>query len=335
MEYEVSIEEEVANISMKRPHVVVLGAGASRAACPNGDKNGNKLPLMSDFSEIVGLNSLFKKWGLDPKENFENVFSDLFESNETDKIELLQKHIQSYFGSLELPNTPTIYDYLVLSLREKDIVATFNWDPFLMHAWLRSRRAGLSLPKLLFLHGNVAIGYCQNHRFIGRTDQVCPECKETFTPTPLLYPIKQKNYENNEFISNQWKSLQDAFKDAFMITIFGYSGPKSDEAAIKLMKEAWGDKLVRRYEQTTFITKDRKRQIFKNWNHFIHTHHYDIYRDFFESWIAKHPRRTGEAFWNALFENKFIQDNPAPRNLTLLKLYEWYGTFTDAEEIGH
>jgi len=25
---------------MKKPHIVILGAGASRAVCPNGDKNG-------------------------------------------------------------------------------------------------------------------------------------------------------------------------------------------------------------------------------------------------------------------------------------------------------
>ena len=31
------------------PHVVLLGAGASRAVCTNGDKHGRKLPLMSDL----------------------------------------------------------------------------------------------------------------------------------------------------------------------------------------------------------------------------------------------------------------------------------------------
>jgi len=32
-EHEVSIDEEIDNVSMKRPHVVILGAGASRATC--------------------------------------------------------------------------------------------------------------------------------------------------------------------------------------------------------------------------------------------------------------------------------------------------------------
>ena len=39
-----------------------------------------------------------------------------------------------YFSSLALPEHPSIYDYLVLGLRPKDVIATFNWDPFLMLA---------------------------------------------------------------------------------------------------------------------------------------------------------------------------------------------------------
>ncbi|MBS3101438.1 hypothetical protein J4204_04850 [Candidatus Woesearchaeota archaeon] len=57
---EISIEQEVNQVSMNRPHVVVLGAGASRATCPDGDKNGKKLPLMSDFVKILGLKFINK-----------------------------------------------------------------------------------------------------------------------------------------------------------------------------------------------------------------------------------------------------------------------------------
>jgi hypothetical protein len=32
------------------PHVVILGAGASAATCPNGDRNKIKLPVMRDFT---------------------------------------------------------------------------------------------------------------------------------------------------------------------------------------------------------------------------------------------------------------------------------------------
>jgi len=36
------------------PHVVILGAGASKAAFPDGDKNRNPLPLLDDLPNIVG-----------------------------------------------------------------------------------------------------------------------------------------------------------------------------------------------------------------------------------------------------------------------------------------
>src|SRR5436190_220154 len=38
--------EEIAQVKVQRPHVVILGAGASLASLPNGDKNGKSLPLM-------------------------------------------------------------------------------------------------------------------------------------------------------------------------------------------------------------------------------------------------------------------------------------------------
>ena len=71
MDLDVSIEQEVADVQMSRPHVIVLGAGASRATCPNGDKYDRILPLMKDFTEVIGLSSLISSWGIDPKQNFE------------------------------------------------------------------------------------------------------------------------------------------------------------------------------------------------------------------------------------------------------------------------
>lgn len=37
-----------------RPHVVLLGAGATMAAIPNGDKNGRKSSVMNNFIEELG-----------------------------------------------------------------------------------------------------------------------------------------------------------------------------------------------------------------------------------------------------------------------------------------
>jgi hypothetical protein len=54
----------------------------------------------------------------------------------------------------KLPNEPTIYDHLVLSLRPKDLIATFNWDPFLYQAFVRNGHVG-DMPYLAFLHGTM------------------------------------------------------------------------------------------------------------------------------------------------------------------------------------
>jgi hypothetical protein len=332
-DHEVSAEQEVANSKMGRPHIVVLGAGASRANCPNGDKNGKVLPLMQDFTETLGLKALLAEWDIDPDQNFEEIFSDLHEKKEVEKIEKLQKLIEKYFDELELPDRPTMYDHLVLSLRGKDIIATFNWDPLLMQAYLRNKQAGLSLPKLAFLHGNIRVGYCEKDKISGLSGIRCRKCGELYKTPPLLYPIKQKNYAADFFIANEWKLLKWGFENAFMITIFGYSGPKTDTEAINAMKEAWGDKYQRSMEQTSFITTQSEDDVCKNWEPFIHTHHYEIDNDFYSSWIANHPRRTGEAYINQYVEAKYISNNPIPRDLDFPELWKWYSQFEIAEEI--
>lgn len=328
-EHEVSIEQEVADTKMGKPHVVVLGAGASRATCPTGDKNKKQLPLMRDFAEIVGIESVLKQWNIDPYQNFEKIFSDLYEQAENEKIKQIENIVEGYFERLELPDHPTIYDHLILSLRDKDLIATFNWDPLLIQAYLRNKEAGLGLPKLAFLHGNIRIGYCEHDKITGLYDAQCRKCGNLYKRAPLLYPIKKKDYADNIFISNEWKQLQHGFENAFMITIFGYSGPKTDEAAISAMKKAWGDKSKRSMEQTAFITTQTEDEVSKNWGQFIHTHHYEVHSDFYDSWIANHPRRTGEAYLNQYLEAKFIDNNPIPRDANFNELWEWYKQFKE------
>lgn len=328
---EVSIEQEVVDVKMGRPHVVVLGAGASRAVCLNGDKNNKVLPLMKDFTEVVGLKPLLNNWGINSKQNFEEIFSDLYEKSENDKIARIENAVEKYFDQLELSDKPTVYDHLVLSLREKDLIATFNWDPLLMHAYLRNSNAGLKLPQLAFLHGNIRAGYCEKDKVAGLAHMRCGKCGETYKRMPLLYPIKKKDYAKDLFIANEWKKLKWGFENAFMITIFGYSGPKTDTEAINAMKKAWGDKNHRAMEQTTFITPQSDDEVSKNWEPFIHTHHYEIDADFYNSWIANHPRRTGEAYLNQYLEAKFITNNPIPRDIDFKALWKWFEQFNNAE----
>ncbi len=331
MDYDLTVEEEVNQIKFKTPHVVILGAGASRATCPKGDKNGIKLPLMKDFVDIVGLRYLLEKWNINPNENFEEIYSDIDDRNQKRKITKIQDLIKKYFSKIALPDKPTIYDHLVLSLRKKDLIATFNWDPLLIQAYLRNRSAGLSLPEIVFLHGNIRIGYCEKDKILGLVEERCKQCDMLFKNIPLLYPIKKKDYAKNPYITNAWEKLKRGLKHASMITIFGYSAPQTDQEAFEAMKGAWGDKDKRKLEQTEFITKQKKVCVRKKWDQFIHTHHYCVHNNFYNSWIAHHPRRTVEAYWNVFMEVKNIDKNSIPKDLNFPRLWKWYEKFKEAE----
>ena len=127
-----TVEDERAGVFVGRSHLVVLGTGASRAAFPAGDRNGKTLPLMADFVDTLQLRELLNDWSVNPDRNFEEIFSGIYESGNTDRIKILQTCVEDYFGGLQIGDKPTIYDHLVLSLRKKDYIATFNWDPLLL-----------------------------------------------------------------------------------------------------------------------------------------------------------------------------------------------------------
>src|SRR5438552_18625012 len=105
---------------MFRPHVVVLGAGASRATCPAGDGTGRILPLMADLVDVLGLRCRLTQWGINPSRNFEEIFSELHAQGREGQIAELQSVVEAYFEGIVLPENPTIYDHLILSLREHD-----------------------------------------------------------------------------------------------------------------------------------------------------------------------------------------------------------------------
>src|SRR3990167_6965535 len=170
--------DEINQVDFYKPHLVILGAGASLAALPDGDKNGKRIPLMNNLIKVLDLEKFLVSHGINfYGDNFEDLYSSLYD--DPHKINLcseLENNIYNYFSSLELPEKSTIYDYLILSLREKDVIATFNWDPFLIQA-LRRNRIGIKPPRILFLHGNVMSGYCLKDNVAGVSGNRCSICK--------------------------------------------------------------------------------------------------------------------------------------------------------------
>jgi hypothetical protein len=98
------------------------------------------------------------------------------------------------------------------------------------------------------------------------------------------------------------------------------------------MKDAWGDVYSRELEEIEIIDIKDEDQLRETWSDFIHSHHYTTCNDFYESFIAKHPRRTCEAMWNQLMECKFISDHDIPRNYQFEELYSWMQPLFDVEK---
>jgi hypothetical protein len=322
-------------------HVVILGAGASVASTlRNPLSNGKKLPLMNNFIETVGLTDIIDTIPNHIKsDNFEILYSNLYlDDPKSKQIKEIEKRVYNYFTSLKLPDEPTVYDYLVLSLRPRDLIATFNWDPFLYQAWSRNLHVG-DRPYIAFLHGNVAIGYNKTDKRCGPVGMYAKATKNYMSPTRLLFPVTQKNYNDDEFIKSQWAMLEDFLSDknVKLVTVFGYGAPDTDVEAMQLMHKAWGGGSVRNMEQFEIIDVRSENEVVSQWNKFIESHHYDYVTNFFESSLANNPRRTSESYFQHIepmtINEAFSASNPVPKDFKALKeLWNWFKPLVVAEE---
>ena len=321
-------------------HVVILGAGASIASTlRNGELNGKQLPSMDNFIKLVGLTDLVESL---PKhlhaKNFEDLYSKLHKDNPNSyEILEIEKRVYDYFNDMQLPNEATIYDYLVLSLRPRDLIATFNWDPFLYQAFCRNEKIA-DMPRLSFLHGNVSIGYNKEDKCCGPAGMYSKATKNYFEPTRLLYPVDKKNYNDDEFINTEWERVKYWLESETTkrVTIFGYGAPKTDVEAITLMNKAYGTAAKRNLEQFEIIDIKPKADVLKTWAGFIHSHHYDYSFDYFNSSLAINPRRTFESYHQhnlpMTIDEAFSESNPVPSNFkTLEELWDWHKNLVEAE----
>ncbi|MDP3110819.1 MAG: hypothetical protein Q8M71_01800 [Thermodesulfovibrionales bacterium] len=312
-------------------HVVILGAGASKQAFPEGDANGKILPAMDDLITVLRLEAIMEQAGIEYQgRNFEAIYSELYEKK-SDSVFLKEIHeaIYSYFSSLQLPEHPTLYDHLLLSLCSKDLVATFNWDPFLYDAWERNVYRA-PLPKIAYLYGNVRIGYCLEHRIKGEIGMFCPECDKELTPSRLLYPITMKSYTDDPFIEKEWDLLKIYLSKAFTLTIIGYSAPTTDQEAIDIMKSTW-DKNNRFIERTEVIDIKDEEVLWKQWSPFIVRTYFDCIKDFYQSRIPNFPRRTCDALLYSTRDGFFVEKNPLPRDADFDELSSWLKSLVEAE----
>lgn len=308
----------------KSPHIVILGAGASLQSFPNGDNYGKRFPLMNNFIEIVGIGELLKNRNIDVRGiNFEDFYDDLVSKKRDSELqELIESKVYKYFSEMVIPDEATIYDYLILSLREKDLIASFNWDPMLIQAYRRNTKLK-RLPRICFLHGNVGVGACLKDRSCGYIDQRCFRCGKPFQKVKLLYPIKNKNYTSDPFIKNEWNNLKHFLKYAYFMTIFGYSAPKTDVAARNIMTKIWNKNNTKELAEIEIIDLKSKKELLETWNEFIVRQHYITTDSFKRSYLWKFPRRSCDALAGATLQLEPWRDNPFPETQNLNELQSW------------
>ncbi len=313
-------------------HIVILGAGASVQAFPKGDANGKGLPTMDNLIAMLGLEPVLKRAGVkNRRRNFEKIYSELYETDPGLPIlREIEDIIYAYFGSLELPEIPTLYDHLLISLRPKDIVATFNWDPFLFDAWNRLKDR-VPMPEIVHLHGNVRLTYCPEHLTYGTHGMCCPACDKELISSRILYPVAMKDYVHDPFIKTEWEVLKRGLRQARTLTIFGYGAPTTDKEAVDILESAW-DKNNRFAERTEIIDKKEKEVLWKQWERFIVRTYLDCTKNFYQSRLVNYPRRTCEALLEQTAYGLWVEDNPLPSNAGFDELVSWVKPFVEAED---
>lgn len=273
------------------PHVVILGAGATIAALPQGDKNGKEQFPMKSLSRIKNIRDILREYGINPDKvvDFEAFFSSLYKDNPNSVIiKKIESAIFEYYRDMILPDTPTIYDYLVLSLTEKDLIATFNWDPFIDQAIARNTIAG-NIPKVVHLHG------CVNSK-----------------KPKLLYPTLEKNYSLIPEIKADWDIFDDYLSRAICLTIFGYSAPISDIAARNRIKQKIENNQSNELIDTQIIDIKPSEELEQNWLNVISQRFFSNVNRFEESNLYLFVRNTCQQYINATMQQNPQIPNPYP-----------------------
>jgi hypothetical protein len=295
---------------------------------------------MNDFIECLGIEDVIRKSGHDPHGNFEAIYSQIYRTGNSSVLNELNSTIRDYFSKITIPDVPTVYDYLVVSMRSKDVIITFNWNPLLPQAYKRWRHLGAVLPQLLFLHGNVDIGVDIDKRAIGFLSDG-PYPGHTLVPSKLLYPIDKKNYNDDPFVSESWRITTNYLSDAYNITIFGYSAPTTDVEARALLLKAWKDNLSRELAYISIVDIRDPLEVKKSWADFdlddpARNRRVGASSEFLRSDLIRHPRRSCEAFAFATLQQDPWRADPFPplETISLAQLEAWITPVIEEEHSG-
>lgn len=313
----------IKNRKLLDPHVVIVGAGASIAAC-KVDKNGMQIPLLKNIHNILGMTEELKKYNFTDEEmqDFELLYSNIYNKKEYSSLQkYLENGVRNYFKKLIIPDELTMYDYLILSLTQKDAIISFNWDPFLMQAYRRNLEVG-NLPMLIFPHGNVGMGICEKCHTMGYADTLCSECFKEYDNMPLLFPIGKKDYQGHDIIKYHWKLAKEYLAKAAGITVYGYGVPETDKEAYELMKEAYCESNIKDIAPFTIINLLSEKQIqMDKWQELLDDKMVLFVDKFEDTILWRNPRVSLEHLFDAI-----LQQHPRDREKS-------FQHFSDIDEL--
>ena len=317
------------------PHLVILGAGASKAAFPNGDGRGVSVPLMTDLDDVAGNVwwSLVREADV-PRTTFETRYAWLKQAGRFgDRLAEVEAELAEHFRKMTLPEVPTIYDHLVLGMRAQDTIATFNWDPFLLLTYQRHvQRFGRSrLPDIRFLHGSVLYATCGQHDVLGIAGMNCTHCGQALRSVGPVYPEERKDYVSDPLLRREWRVVQRQLRSAFHLTIFGYSGPETDVEARQMLRQAWSpdDRTTGHLEVLDLVGRA---ELEERWRKFIPFSHLLANSKWENCSIARWPRRTMEWKWMASLKGTPTEDLGPCRAGSLAEVQGWYCRISDFEQ---
>ena len=135
----------------------------------------------------------------------------------------------------------------------------------------------------------------------GERLSLCPACSRPFEDVPLLYPVYRKNYSNEFYISESWNLARYFLREAFVLTVFGYSAPESDIDAVNVLKQSWLGRSDRRIEHIEVIDIEPENELRKRWEPFLPTGHLRAISSLEDSWITMYPRRSVEALRRSVY----------------------------------
>jgi hypothetical protein len=279
---------------------------------------------MADLVDTTELRSLLESAGVrDIPSDFETLYDGLATSGHHDALVAdIEERVRHYFEQIQIPDSATSYDYLLLSLRPKDLIATFNWDPLLAQAF-RRHEGLIALPRLVFLHGNVAVGFCEEHRTCGWHDDRCCVCGKLFDPSPLLFPVRNKDYETRPAIRSQWAVLEQSLNEAYFVTIYGYRAPNTDAAARAAMLSVWARNQTREIAEVEIINVTPPEQLHQEWEDFIVRGHYITGDTILRAYTSWHPRRSCDALFAATMLNTPWKNDWLPEFVDPAALRNW------------